>query len=64
MEELKNSSNTSEYIQEIRNCIIWSLNILNELIASSPDVVGKVSKNEASEQKKKESTVNYLFIFS
>jgi hypothetical protein len=63
-EILKTRYNQPNYECEVKDCILWCLNNLNELIAQpSADLLTKMNKNELSEQRKKEYTVSLLFKF-
>ncbi len=62
IERLKNNktSISSEYFEEIRECIIWTLNILNEIVSESNELTGK--SEEIIEYKKKEYTVIIFYL--
>lgn len=59
---LKNDIKTYELELETRDCILWCLNNLNELINQAPDLT-IVPKEEAIAQKKNEYLVNQSFNF-
>ncbi len=56
---VKDINISSMLIDEIKDCIMWALNLLNELVAQPVDLNTKISKEELMEQKKKEYSVIY-----
>ena len=61
-ERIKNSPAAQDYTLEARDCVLWALNVLNELINSAPETVAtaKLSKEEAAELKRKEYSVSFF----
>jgi hypothetical protein len=61
-ERMKNSPAAQDYTLEARECVLWALNLLNELVNSAPETVAtaKLNKEEAAELKRKEYTVSYF----
>lgn len=63
-ERIKNQPPSQDFILESRDCVLWSLNILNELVNSAPEITSttKMSKEESNELKRKEYTVSILIL--
>jgi hypothetical protein len=61
-ERMKNQPHSQDFILESRDCVLWSLNILNELVNSAPEIVAatKMSKEESNELKRREYTVSII----